>query len=817
MRFELPDYRERDWGPKLNDSLLYLMRKQEGSDNAIFKLRDTIVSDIENLQGYVDRAISGYVSRGTLYDEMNAQEERLYNLISGIVENIELTPGPQGAQGPQGIEGPRGAQGPRGVQGTRGDQGPQGEQGEAGPAGKDGVRGPTGLVGPKGDRGEQGPQGEQGIQGIRGPQGVSGEAGERGVQGPRGEQGPQGERGATGDRGPQGIQGETGPTGPRGPAGADGDPGPQGPVGDKGDLGSRGPKGDPGSSVTLRGELDSSDELVNYPGEDGHAWLIQGDMWVWSTEIDDWLNTGNIQGPRGEQGPIGPKGDKGDQGIQGPIGPDGPTGPKGDVGSRGPTGPQGEIGPKGDQGIQGEVGPVGPKGDQGLQGEIGPKGNTGAKGDQGIQGPVGPKGDKGDQGIQGIQGATGAKGATGATGPKGATGPEGAVGPKGDQGPAGVQGPKGDVGPAGPQGVQGPIGLQGPRGLQGEKGDPADVPLATPTQNGLMTSADKTKLNTATTSVVSNSLLMRDSSGVSHSTQYRVSRDPQNDQEVVSRGYLEGWGRGSVDTNWDAIKTTTRGVASGFVKGCPCGGDVASNMSKGFVRNPVWRLESQEEGLGYVTQKATLLDCEPAWMSGFIWERVFFPSTSKWGAWNCVGGDTGDIASVNKSQGALTSEEPLMHANSSTTKIYTSGRTLIVRRVGASVFVMGAMTSTDSGVTASSGSSAPSIFWFSTAIETASNVPGSDYTLHPPIADSNGGIGRNQGSNDNSWFLGWRVGGSKATTMSTAYANRYGPGSLGSRPWMPFSISYSAPRVNTYGGSGWVPPAIPPQSAVVEG
>lgn len=71
--------------------------------------------------------------------------------VDGLIETIELTPGPQG---PQGI------------------QGPQGETGPQGPQGKTGEIGPTGPQGPQGIQGEQGPQG---IQGPIGPQGEPGQ------------------------------------------------------------------------------------------------------------------------------------------------------------------------------------------------------------------------------------------------------------------------------------------------------------------------------------------------------------------------------------------------------------------------------------------------------------------------------------------------------------------------------------------------------------------------------------------------------------------------------------------------------------------
>ena len=92
--------------------------------------------------------------------------------VDGLIETIELTPGPQGPIGPMGPQGPQGEIGPQGIQGPIGETGPQGEQG---PQGEIGPQGPQGKTGEKGAQGVQGPQGPQGIQGPIGPQGEPGQ------------------------------------------------------------------------------------------------------------------------------------------------------------------------------------------------------------------------------------------------------------------------------------------------------------------------------------------------------------------------------------------------------------------------------------------------------------------------------------------------------------------------------------------------------------------------------------------------------------------------------------------------------------------
>lgn len=63
------------------------------------------------------------------------------NHIEEGIENIELTPGPQGEKGDTG------AQGPQGEKGDTGDQGPQGEKGDKGDKGDTGEQGPAGANG----------------------------------------------------------------------------------------------------------------------------------------------------------------------------------------------------------------------------------------------------------------------------------------------------------------------------------------------------------------------------------------------------------------------------------------------------------------------------------------------------------------------------------------------------------------------------------------------------------------------------------------------------------------------------------------------
>ena len=259
--------------------------------------------------------------------------------------------------------------------------------------------------------------------------------------------GPMGPQGMTGPEGPQGLQGPMGPEGPQGVQGVQGimgDVGPMGPMGPVGDMGQAGSVG------TIQGSFPTTaDLLANAPTGSPQSFYVAmdtGDLWVWDSLNNDWLDVGHIAGPMGNPGPVGPPG------SIGPTGLIGPTGIQGAQGLQGPVGPMGLQGPPGPMGLQGTPGIMGAPGVQGGRGPAGP---------QGLQGPMGPAGPVGPMGLVGP---------TGPVGPQGIGGPAGPVGPQGDQGPIGPMGPAGVNGPQGPAGSTGPIGPTGPGGIPGSVG-----------------------------------------------------------------------------------------------------------------------------------------------------------------------------------------------------------------------------------------------------------------------------------------------------------------------------------------------------------
>lgn len=146
-----------------------------------------------------------------------------------------------------------------------------------------------------------------------------------------------GEPGPQGPPGPQGAQGPVGPAGPQGEPGVPGRDGRDGKDGAAGPQGPAGPAGKDGAGVRILGTLESPSQLPP-TGQPGDAYMIDDDLWVWSSNTNNWEDVGRIRGPVGPQGPVGPEGERGDTGDPGPVGPVGPQGPKGDKGERGPAG-----------------------------------------------------------------------------------------------------------------------------------------------------------------------------------------------------------------------------------------------------------------------------------------------------------------------------------------------------------------------------------------------------------------------------------------------------------------------------------------------
>ena len=74
--------------------------------------------------------------------------------------------------------------------------------------------------------------------------------------------------------------------------------------GPQGQQGEQGEPGADGTGVTILGSYDSLGELqeAHPTGNDGDAYMVDGDLYVWSSTDSQWKNVGQIQGPQGPQG-----------------------------------------------------------------------------------------------------------------------------------------------------------------------------------------------------------------------------------------------------------------------------------------------------------------------------------------------------------------------------------------------------------------------------------------------------------------------------------------------------------------------------------
>ena len=119
--------------------------------------------DPEAAQELIKQEVNSYLEKfGADLETFAAINQQVKDLEAAI-DNIQLTPGPQGPQGETGAIGPVG---PQGLQGETGPVGPQGPQGETGLTGPIGPQGPQGIEGKIGPVGPIGPKGEDGINGL---------------------------------------------------------------------------------------------------------------------------------------------------------------------------------------------------------------------------------------------------------------------------------------------------------------------------------------------------------------------------------------------------------------------------------------------------------------------------------------------------------------------------------------------------------------------------------------------------------------------------------------------------------------------------
>lgn len=235
--------------------------------------------------------------------------------------------------GTKGSKGDTGPQGEQGIQGIQGPQGLKGDTGSTGATGPQGPKGDTGATGAKGDTGDTGATGPQGPAGKNGTNGVSCTHSWSGTTLTVTSASGTSSANLKGDKGDKGDTGATGSTGPQGPAGTNGttptikaaNGANIGTVGTpavtastsgatttftfnylKGAKGDKGDKGDTGAA--------GSDGKNGTNGSNGVSCTHSWSGTTLSVTSASGTSSANLKGE---------KGDKGDTGATGPQGPAG--------------------------------------------------------------------------------------------------------------------------------------------------------------------------------------------------------------------------------------------------------------------------------------------------------------------------------------------------------------------------------------------------------------------------------------------------------------------------------------------------------------
>ena len=330
----------------------------------------------------------------------------------------------------------------------------------------------------------------------------------------------------------------------------------------------------------------------------------------------------------------------------------------------------------------------------------------------------------------------------------------------------------------------------------------SDKPLATTTVPGLMPHTDKVKLDGATSSASASRLVQRDSSG-----RFSV-QPPTSGPHPASKTYVDdeitriSGGDHTTADDFTAIPTHTRTV---IVEGAPYGSphavvDGAGFGYNGITQEQVWKVEEEVLGLGYATQRWTLVSCVSTeqHMIGFAWERTWIPGESRWSGYTCVAGDTGAIVSQAYKAGGSNFEpgKPwrTRHATISSTPansteiLYNQGQWPELRRIGPMVHLRAAFKPTFNAVAESIGTNSGAML-MSFLTRTCMR-----FWLNE---DSKGvfsaGAGEvQQGSGKNRWFANI-INARASAGRYEIRAVRYGPSAPTTTTWLPLKMSWPAP------------------------
>ena len=112
----------------------------DGEGNFVIAWYEPSSTTVEGLVSIVSTVRSGLDNANTALTNEIARSKKAESDLGTRIDNISLTPGPQG---PQGDKGDPGETGPKGDKGDPGETGPKGDTGETGPKGDKGDTGPA--------------------------------------------------------------------------------------------------------------------------------------------------------------------------------------------------------------------------------------------------------------------------------------------------------------------------------------------------------------------------------------------------------------------------------------------------------------------------------------------------------------------------------------------------------------------------------------------------------------------------------------------------------------------------------------------------
>ena len=345
----------------------------------------------------------------------------------------------------------------------------------------------------------------------------------------------------------------------------------------------------------------------------------------------------------------------------------------------------------------------------------------------------------------------------------------------------------------------------------------SDKPLATTTVPGLMPHTDKVKLDNATPSASASRLVQRDSSG-----RFSV-QPPTSDPHPASKVYVDdeitrisggaslGLGSSLGGPSFGSPSGKSRDVV---VEGYPVGAPSYNGYDRtDFIHDPVWRVQESVLGLGYVSQRWTVLSQSAIgadYIIGFAWERIWDPGKESWANFECVAGDTGPQRVIGSWEAEAGQVRPVRFR--ATNWNYHDDNRAWWGRQGSRSWYMGyhkpGTTTGASNISTNSGDYV--------AVIGNTNDPGwgpGFIADAKSMTDGFEGVNMCQGSGKDHFFA--VISPSPVTEgLLQIQARRYS-GTASTSTWLVVKVEWDAPRLQPIRTFTSAPPAAPPPGLVI--